>query len=125
MSRELTKEQDFRQEFEQLRKEYPEVERHIKVADNWYPNFPDGTVLGRISILLNTEYSMNREPRNPKYIAHICFWGYDDLGMEKWFYNNDLNKVVDMYEEFKEYLNKIPENINLKDYLEKDDFRHA
>lgn len=120
-----TKEQEFRREFEQLRKEYPEVERRIKVADNWYPNYPDGTILGRVSILLNTEYSMNREPKNPKYIAHICFWGHDDLGMERWFYVETLEKAVIIYEEQIDYLNKLPENINLKEYLSKDGFRYV
>lgn len=121
-----TKEQEFRQEWKQLQKEYPEVEKRIKVADDWSPNYPDGTVKGRVSILLNPEYAMeNLEPIRGKYVIHISFWGYDDTGFEKWHYAKRIKEAVTIYQEYIDYMNKIPENINLKEYLIKDDFRRA
>lgn len=45
--------------------------------------------------------------------------------MERWFYVETLEKAVIIYEEQIDYLNKLPENINLKEYLLKDGFRYA
>lgn len=115
-------EQEYNKEFEQLRKDYPDAVRFVPVADYWCPNYPDGTVKGCASIGLNFEHVYEENPKYPKYIAHISFWGYDDTGVEKWYYNDDLKKVIEVYEEYVDYLNKVPENIELQDYLFKDGF---
>ncbi len=110
-------------EEDRLKQEYPIVIRHIKVADDWCPNYPDGTVEGNVDISINYEYFQNkRKPEYPKYWAHIWFRGYDDDGMEKDFASNDLEKVLVKRDEYIEYLNKIPENIELHEYLYKDGF---
>ena len=112
-----------RKELDKIKQEYPDIHKHIKVADDWYPNYPDGTVEATILIAIDIDYYQNkRKPERPKYYIKFVFWGYDDDGMEKEFESDDFDKILIQRDEWIEYLNKVPENIELHEYLYKDGF---
>jgi len=115
-------EQEYREEYDRIQKEYPIIEKYIPVADNWKPNYPDDEIRATIMIVLNTECVHSEKPRFHKYHIFFDFYNAEFKKLFKTYSSDDFSKIVQKYEEWQDYLNKIPFNIELKKYLLKDNF---
>lgn len=92
------------------------LKRRIKVADEWYPTYPDGTVK---CSLARYKYSKNR------YGYFMLVTDLDDTFLERYdhyFKITDKNKLKELDEYYLNFVESIPENINLKDWLLKNKF---
>jgi hypothetical protein len=57
-------------------------ERYVKTINEWYPNFENDMVHGTAMLLA---------PYKENILVRLCYWGADDIGIEKDF-NYDATK---------------------------------
>lgn len=114
---------DIEQELIHIRNQYEDITRHIDVADELEGMYSKNMIKGTVLIAINHEYNIpDRTPVNPKYYARIYFCGDSDEEIEKIFYSNDFQEILDKRNEFIKYLMDLPENIELRARLVNDGF---
>lgn len=86
-------------------------EKMLKVNDDWYPCFPKHEVYLHCNICLHHG--------NTQGLCIICIAGKDDYALEKRYYSNNIDELIEKYEEYVNFAEKIPEVTNKKWFLDR------